>query len=108
MNLLQNIDRKKPLFVTLNPATPPDPALTFKTIAYSHPQFDQKALAAQQALKALQGRNRTWFAGAWLGYGFHEDGLASGLAAARRLGAVLPWDDQPRPLSASAPETEAA
>lgn len=108
MNLLQNIDRKKPLFVTLNPARPPDPALTFKTIAYSHPQFDQRALAAQQALKARQGRNRTWFAGAWLGYGFHEDGLASGLTAARRLGAVLPWDHQPGRPAAAARETEAA
>lgn len=109
MNLLQNINRKHPLFVTLNPATPPDPALTFKTIAYSHPQFDRPALAAQRALKELQGQNRTWFAGAWLGYGFHEDGLSSGLAAARQLGAVLPWDPAALlPRDAKAPAQEAA
>ncbi len=94
MNLLQNIDRKHPLFVTLNPATPPDPGLTFQAFEYSHPQFDVAALHAQRALKGLQGQNRTWFAGAWLGYGFHEDGLSSGLAAARALGAVLPWDSE--------------
>ena len=109
MNLLQNIDHKHPLFVTLNPATPPDPALTFKTIEYSHPQFNQAALGAQRAFKDLQGQNRTWFAGAWLGYGFHEDGLASGLAAARRLGAVLPWDVAAiAPRDAQAPAQEAA
>lgn len=108
MNLLQNIDRKHPLFVTLNPVTPPDPALTFKTIEYSHPQFDRAALTAQRAIKDLQGQNRIWFAGAWLGYGFHEDGLSSGLAAARQLGAVLPWDLPARPTKAAQQAQEAA
>jgi predicted NAD/FAD-binding protein len=92
MNMLQNIDRNRPLFVTLNPVDPPREGLTFAAFDYSHPQFDVPALHAQRALTALQGQNRTRFAGAWLGYGFHEDGLASGFSAARGLGAALPWD----------------
>ena len=52
---------------------------------YAHPVFDAAAVRAQAALGALQGRRRTWFAGAWTGYGFHEDGLSSGLVAARAM-----------------------
>ena len=92
MNLLQNIDRAYPLFVTLNPTTPPAADLTFDRFEYAHPQFNAEAMAAQREIQALQGENRTRFAGAWLGYGFHEDGLASGLAAAKGLGARLPWE----------------
>jgi uncharacterized protein len=92
MNLLQAIDRRKPLFVTLNPHIEPDPKLTFQTWQYAHPQFDRAALAAQAQIDAIQGQNRTWFAGAWLGYGFHEDGLRSGLNVAQRLGVSLPWE----------------
>ncbi|MBL8557559.1 MAG: FAD-dependent oxidoreductase [Hyphomonadaceae bacterium] len=91
MNVLQDIDRSKPLFVTLNPETPPDPALTFGCFAYDHPQFNAAALAAQHAIQAHQGKRHTWFTGAWLGYGFHEDGLASGLEVALRLGGNAPW-----------------
>jgi predicted NAD/FAD-binding protein len=91
MNRLQAIDEARPLFVTLNPAQAPDPALTYGRFEYSHPQFDGPALAAQTAVRALQGRNRLWFAGAWLGYGFHEDGLVSGLDVAAALGAPAPW-----------------
>lgn len=91
MNALQHIDATRPLFVTLNPATPPDPALTFGAFTYDHPQFDTAALDAQRDIQAMQGARNTWFAGAWLGYGFHEDGLASGLAAALRLGGSVPW-----------------
>lgn len=91
MNRLQNIPEEYPLFVTLNPDTPPDPALVFGQYEYDHPQFDAAAIAAQKRLPELQGRNRTWFCGAWTGYGFHEDGLASGLSVAERLGGVVPW-----------------
>jgi predicted NAD/FAD-binding protein len=52
---------------------------------YAHPVFDAAAIAAQQRLPALQGVNNTYFCGAWTGYGFHEDGLKSGLAVARQL-----------------------
>ncbi len=94
MNVLQGIDKSRPLFVTLNPETPPDPALTFGRYEYDHPQFSAEALAAQHALQARQGARHTWFAGAWLGYGFHEDGLASGLEIALRLGGDVPWAKQ--------------
>lgn len=91
MNRLQNIDPSRPVFVTLNPPFAPDPDLTFGTFSYSHPQFDRMALHAQSALPAIQGEHRTWFCGAWSGYGFHEDGLASGLRVAEALGGTVPW-----------------
>jgi len=95
MNKLQRIDRGKPLFVTLNPAAPPKDELTFARFAYDHPQFDAAALAAQAAIERLQGHDRIWFAGAWLGHGFHEDGLRSGLTVAHKLGAPAPWAKLP-------------
>jgi predicted NAD/FAD-binding protein len=99
MNLLQSIDATRPVFVTLNPPRAPDPALTFGAYSYDHPQFDRAALAAQRAMQSRQAQGGLSFAGAWLGYGFHEDGLASGLAAAARLGARLPWSVAHRRLA---------
>jgi uncharacterized protein len=91
MNPLQGLPNDKPVFVTLNPTAPPDPAQTFSTIHYEHPLFDQAALAAQQRIHTIQGKDNVWFAGAWLGYGFHEDGIVSGLRIAHELGAPIPW-----------------
>jgi predicted NAD/FAD-binding protein len=91
MNLLQNIDHARPLFVTLNPPEPPRADLTFGAFDYAHPQFGSAAIAAQKKLRAMGPRRGVSFAGAWLGYGFHEDGLASGLEAAAALGAAPPW-----------------
>ncbi len=91
MNRLQNLDTKEPLLVTLNPLSRPDPALTYGTFTYAHPQFSRAALDAQQALKSIQGRNRLWYCGAWCGHGFHEDGAASGLAVSSALGAPPSW-----------------
>ncbi|WP_421786541.1 NAD(P)/FAD-dependent oxidoreductase [Hyphobacterium sp.] len=91
MNRLQGIDADKPLFVTLNPHREPDPDLVFGDFQYDHPQFTTAALAAQRIFNQVQGVRRTWFAGAWLGYGFHEDGLRSGLRVALRLGGQIPW-----------------
>jgi len=91
MNRLQNLDPARPLFVTLNPAREPRAELTHAVVDYRHPVFDAEAWAAQDAVEALQGRRRTWFCGAWLGYGFHEDGLRSGLRAALALGGAVPW-----------------
>lgn len=92
MNLLQNIDSDYPVFVTLNPHREPDPSKTIQSFDYEHPIFDQKALDAQKKLWALQGSNRTWYCGAYFGYGFHEDGLQSGLAVAEQLGGLKrPW-----------------
>ncbi len=91
MNRLQHIDKGKPVFVTLNPAGPIDPAKVFASINYEHPIFDAAAAAAQRLFPKIQGVNHVWFAGAWQGYGFHEDGLRAGLRAALRLGATIPW-----------------
>lgn len=91
MNRLQGISADKPLFVTLNPTRQPDPALTFGRYQYDHPQFTAPGMAAQRIFNRIQGVRHTWFAGAWLGYGFHEDGLRSGLRAALRLGGQIPW-----------------
>ncbi len=88
MNRLQNLDESKPLFVTLNPPTPPAEALTFGHYVYDHPQYDGAALAAQLELPKLQGQRNTWFCGAWTGYGFHEDGLQSALQVCSGLAKV--------------------
>jgi predicted NAD/FAD-binding protein len=90
MNSLQHIDETKPLFVSLN-GPEPDPALIFGRFDYEHPQFDGAALAAQRRFSRIQGRGGVWYAGAWLGYGFHEDGLTSGLRVALALGGSVPW-----------------
>jgi len=102
MNRLQGIDRSKPLFVSLNPPFEPDPKLTFSKYACEHPQFNAAAFAAQKRLGRIQGRRRTWFCGAWTGYGFHEDGLRSGLEVAQALGATAPWRELPAELSEAA------
>ena len=85
LNLLQPLPFTTPVMVTLNPLAPPAPQHVIRQIDYAHPVFDQAAIAAQQRLPSLQGTRRTWFAGAWTGYGFHEDGLKSGLAVAAAL-----------------------
>ncbi|MEM1383271.1 MAG: FAD-dependent oxidoreductase [Pseudomonadota bacterium] len=91
MNRLQSIPADRPLFVSLNPRHAPDPALTHGAYDYAHPLFDADSFAAQQALERLQGQGGLWFAGAWLGYGFHEDGLRAGLRVAAALGARPDW-----------------
>jgi len=91
MNALQGIDPAKPLFVSLNPAIEPAEGTLFGEWSFSHPQFDSRALSAQARLDDIQGTRHTWFAGAWTGHGFHEDGLRSGLKVAEALGGVIPW-----------------
>ena len=103
MNVLQNIDADKPLFVSLNPPFDPDPELTFGRYVFDHPQYNVAAFAAQKRLGEIQGQRHTWFCGAWTGYGFHEDGLRSGLAVAEALGATVPWNE-PAPELAEAAE----
>lgn len=91
MNRLQGIPDATPLFVSLNPVIEPRDHLTFGEWSFDHPQFDVRALTAQARLDEIQGVRRTRFAGAWTGYGFHEDGLRSGLDAALALGGSVPW-----------------
>jgi uncharacterized protein len=103
MNALQGIEWSKPLFITLNPPEPPHPDLTFARYSYAHPQYDAPAIAAQKRLADIQGRERSWFCGAWTAHGFHEDGLISGIAVAQALGGAFPWRSSPNaPAQAAA------
>jgi predicted NAD/FAD-binding protein len=92
MNLLQGIDERYPLFVSLNPKRDIPDELIFDQTDFDHPVFDEAAIAAQPRIAALQGVRNTWFAGAHLGHGFHEDGLASAVRVARSMGADIPWE----------------
>ena len=83
INRLQPLPFEQPVIVSLNPDAPIDPATVQGRFDYAHPVFDLAAIEAQKRLPAIQGLRHTYFCGAWAGYGFHEDGLASGLAAAR-------------------------
>ncbi|HXC56474.1 MAG TPA: FAD-dependent oxidoreductase [Rhizomicrobium sp.] len=91
MNLLQGIPNQTPLFVSLNPKMAIAPDKIFDTHTFEHPVFDHGALAAQAQVQAMQGARNTWFCGAHLRHGFHEDGLASAVHVARLLGAETPW-----------------
>jgi uncharacterized protein len=77
MNSLQPIPMDDPLFVTLNSTRPIREELVYDTTTFHHPVYDLAALAAQDTVRAINGQNRTWFCGAWMKNGFHEDGLAS-------------------------------
>jgi len=89
MNRLQNIDPSDPLFLTLNPSRPIDEAAIYDSHTFRHPVFDRAALRGQAALHGLQGRNNTWFAGAYTRHGFHEDGFASARRIARAMDTIF-------------------
>jgi predicted NAD/FAD-binding protein len=91
INLLQPLPFKTPVIVSLNSHVEPDPSHIIQTFEYEHPVMDHAAIAAQLALPGLQGKRRTWFCGAWCGYGFHEDGLKSAMAVALDFGIDAPW-----------------
>lgn len=88
INKLQPLPFDRPVIVSLNPVDEPDPSSVIASYDYAHPVFDSAAIAAQQELHLIQGRHGTWFAGAWTGYGFHEDGLKSGLAVAESINSM--------------------
>lgn len=89
INRLQPLPVPQPVIVSLNPHRPIDPSQVLGSFDYAHPVFDLGAIRAQGRLAGLQGQDRTWFAGAWAGYGFHEDGLKAGLAAAAGVRSAL-------------------
>ena len=92
MNSLQHLPCAEPVVVSLNPLTAPRAEKVYRQFQYQHPVFDDAALRAQPALWSLQGEQRSWFCGSYFGYGFHEDGIQSGLAVAERLGGLSrPW-----------------
>jgi predicted NAD/FAD-binding protein len=91
INRLQPLPTDTPVIVSLNPLQAPDPALVHGEFCYSHPVFTRHATAIQRQLKQGNGRDGIWLAGAWMGYGFHEDGLVSALHVARQLDTAAPW-----------------
>ena len=95
MNLLQGLPGDTPLIVTLNRTRDIDPARILQRRQYAHPVHTHAAVAAQARRHEIQGVQRTWFAGAYWGWGFHEDGIRSGVDVAQGLGVA--WsDDQVR------------
>jgi len=85
INALQPLPVAQTVVVSLNPQSGIDPAHVIGEYHYAHPVFDLTAIRAQAQVPALQGQQHTYFAGAWMGYGFHEDGLKAGQQAARAL-----------------------
>ena len=85
LNRLQPVPFQQPVVVSLNPVQPIADDQVLGSFDYAHPVFDLAAIRAQAEVPALQGRQHTYFAGAWMGYGFHEDGLKAGRAAASQL-----------------------
>jgi uncharacterized protein len=85
LNLLQPLPFTQDVIVSLNPVHEIDPAKVIGAYDYAHPVFDLAAIQAQTQMQQLQGQQHTWFAGAWMGYGFHEDGFKAGRAAAQAL-----------------------
>lgn len=86
MNLLQGLDAPETFIVTLNDAGTVRPETVLRRLRYAHPLYTAAAVAAQRRRQELQGRRRTWYAGAYWGWGFHEDGLRSALEVCRALG----------------------
>jgi predicted NAD/FAD-binding protein len=89
LNRLQPLPWEQPVLVSLNPVRDIAPQTIIGEYDYAHPVFDLKAVAAQDQMPTLQGQNHRYYAGAWMGYGFHEDGLKAGLAAAAQVLADL-------------------
>ena len=85
MNSLQPIPLDDPLFVTLNSTHNIGQNQIYDQITMRHPVYDVGVLSAQKDLSLNNGHNRTWFSGAWMKNGFHEDGLSSGLDVARSI-----------------------
>ena len=88
LNRLQPLPFKRPVIVSLNPVADPRADSIHAQFDYAHPVFDMSAIAAQRRVPELQGERHTWFAGAWTRYGFHEDGLMSGLTVVEGLRAA--------------------
>jgi len=83
MNNLQKLDSERDIFVTLGNCPDIDEDKVIKKIKYEHPLYSEKTIKGQKLIKSIQGNNKTYFTGAHLGYGFHEDGIKSSLEVVR-------------------------
>lgn len=90
MNSLQPIPESDPHFVTLNTKRTIREELIYDQVTLRHPVYDLAALEAQGTMRQMNGENRTWFCGAWMRNGFHEDGLASAVDVVTAIKAKLP------------------
>lgn len=89
MNILQGLPADAPLFcVTLNPPTPVDPRFVWKRMVYEHPLFNPQSWSAQMRREEINGRQRSWFCGAYWYNGFHEDGVRSALDVVNGIAAA--------------------
>ncbi|MFO0041234.1 MAG: NAD(P)/FAD-dependent oxidoreductase [Pseudomonadota bacterium] len=96
MNLLQSLDSPEPFVVTLNRTRAIDPAKILRRMVYHHPVYTHASVAAQKRRAEIDGVDRTWYCGAYWGWGFHEDGMRSAVDVARALG--VQW--QPKAAAA--------
>lgn len=87
MSLLQGLESPEPFIVSLNRTSDIDPRKIIARMNYQHPVYTHESVAAQERRNSINGAGNTWFAGAYWGFGFHEDGLRSGVEVARALGA---------------------
>ncbi len=92
MNILQRIPESFPIYVTINPVKEPNAETVHGDFLYAHPVHSLDTHAAQEHLGELQGRNNTYFAGSYFGYGFHEDAFVSALSVAACFGIQPPWE----------------
>jgi predicted NAD/FAD-binding protein len=102
MNRLQQIPADEEFFVTLNRSEAIDPGKVLRRFSYDHPVFDDAAVRAQGRWDEVSGHNRTHFCGAYWGWGFHEDGVRSGLRAAESLRAGPPAGEDGAELALAA------
>lgn len=108
MNLLQGIESPQPFVVTLNRCAAVDPDKVLSRMQYHHPLYSHASVAAQARKAEIQGRRRTWFAGAYWGWGFHEDGMRSAVEVAAALGVHWPANAEiARPMRSYAEEKAA-
>jgi uncharacterized protein len=106
LNLLAGVRSREPFIVTLNRTAGIDPHKVLRYLSYAHPLYSAGAVRAQARRAEIQGRQRTWFAGAYWGWGFHEDGLASAVEVARALG--VRWGAAPAQAAQNDAGDEAA
>lgn len=97
MNLLQGLPAPQPLVVTLNRTAAIDPERILRRMRYQHPVYTTASVAAQARRAEIQGHRRTWFAGAYWGWGFHEDGIRSAVDVAHALGVA--WGGRAQPVA---------
>jgi len=94
MNILQGLKSDTTFCITLNATESIAPEKIIDTFNYSHPVFSLDSIAAARNIEDFNGLNRTWFAGAYLGNGFHEDGVVSGRRVADAINRLAPAEPQ--------------